>query len=64
MSADVVQFPGLTEVERDLVDLELADPASLMKVREIRELTGEIIGFDYLSALLNRLSRGKPVLPE
>ena len=64
MSDNVVQFPGLTEVERDLVDLELTTPASLLKVREIRDRAGEVVGFDYLSALLNRLSRGKPVLPE
>lgn len=64
MSDNVVQFPGLTDVERDLVDLELATPASLMKAREIRDRAGEVVGFDYLSALLNRLSRGKPVLPE
>lgn len=64
MSDNVVQFPGLTDVERDLIDLELATPASLLKAREIRERAGEVVGFDYLSALLNRLSRGKPVLPE
>ncbi|MFZ3233161.1 MAG: hypothetical protein WA194_06685 [Patescibacteria group bacterium] len=64
MSDNVVQFPGLTDVERDLVDLELATPASLLKAREIRDRAGEVVGFDYLSALLNRLSRGKPVLPE
>ncbi len=57
MSDNVVRFPGLTDIERDLVDLELATPASLMKVREIRERTGEVVGFDYLAALLNRLSR-------
>lgn len=64
MSDNVVQFPGLTDIERDLVDLELATPASLMRVREIRDRAGEVMGFDYLSALLNRLSRGRPVLPE
>lgn len=64
MSDNVVQFSGLTDIERDLVDLELATPASLLKAREIRARAGEVVGFDYLSALLNRLSRGKPVLPE
>ena len=64
MSDNVVRFPGLTDIERDLVDLELATPASLMMVREIRDRAGEVVGFDYLTALLNRLSRGKPVLPE
>ena len=64
MSDNVVRFPGLTDIERDLVDLELATPASLLKAREIRDRAGEVVGFDYLSALLNRLSRGKPVLPE
>lgn len=64
MPDNVLRFTTFDELERDLIDLELATPYSLMKVREIRERTGEIVGFDYLAALLNRLSRGKPVLPE
>lgn len=64
MSGNVHEFPGLNDVERDLVELGLADPDSLRKVREVRRSSEEILGFHYLNALLERVESGRPVLPE
>ena len=64
MSDNVIRFPGFTDLERDLVDLELADPESIRRVREYQDRVGRIFGFEYLVSLLIRVSRGKPVLPD
>ncbi|MDQ1344081.1 MAG: hypothetical protein QG650_801 [Patescibacteria group bacterium] len=64
MSGNVIEFPGLNDLERDLLELEVTDYASLMKVRQVRETVDTILGFDYLVELLKRLSRGYPIFPE
>lgn len=43
MSDNVLGFTGLNEVERDLVELGLADPESLRNARTVRERAEEVL---------------------
>lgn len=64
MSDNVVAFPGLNDLERDLLELGLTDRESLLKIREMRSRCEEILGFDYLVELLKRAVKEKPIFPE
>jgi bifunctional DNA-binding transcriptional regulator/antitoxin component of YhaV-PrlF toxin-antitoxin module len=54
----------LDDVDRDMVELEIASLASHRQLESSRERVGKIIGADYMFALLEYLFSGKPAFPK